>query len=122
MRVFLAILALALAALYFTIGVRLGYATMTPLYLINAQGESRYPFRVYPDSGLANLSITGRCVGNKGSATLRFLAPDKTELSAVRCPPGNWTLDMSSNGTPGIYTLSVDYQHYTGRLELSAAF
>ena len=122
MRVFLAVLALALVAVYFTMGVRVGYATMTPLYLVNAQGQSQYPFRVFDDSASAKLTITGRCVGNSGNATLRFLAPDQTELSAVRCPPGNWTLEMSTDGKPGIYTLNVTYQHYTGRLELNAVY
>ncbi|WP_420596983.1 hypothetical protein [Deinococcus sp.] len=119
MRVFLVILALAAAALYFTLGLRVGYATMTPLYLVNAQGESKYPFRLF-EAG--KLEITGECVGQSGNATLRFLAPDGTELSAVRCPPGTWSLKMSSDGQPGIYTLAVQYQHYTGHLEVKSAY
>lgn len=119
MRVLLVVLALALATLYYTLGLRLGYATLTPLYLLNAQGQTDYPFRLY-EAG--KLEVSGSCQGRSGEATLRFLAPDGTELSAVRCPPGNWTLNLSGSGAVGIYTLSVAYQHYTGRLELNSSY
>ena len=123
MRVFLVVLVLAAAALYYFIGLRIGYATVTPLYLLNAQGESSYPFRLYEeDTAVSKVQITGTCQGRSGLATLRFLAPDGTELSAVRCPPGRWTLNMGGSGEVGIYKLLVDYQHYTGSLELNAAY
>ena len=119
MRVVLAVLAVALAVLYFTLGVRVGAATLTPLYLLNAQGQSKYPFRTYQTG---KLTITGSCQGQGGQATLRLLAPDGTELSAVLCRKGNWSLDLNGSGEPGTYLLSVDYQHYTGRLELGATY
>ncbi|AWN23668.1 hypothetical protein DKM44_10870 [Deinococcus irradiatisoli] len=119
MRVLLLLLALAVLALYLTLGLRLGYATLTPLYLLNAQGETDYPFRLY-EAG--KLQVTGSCQGRSGVATLRFMAPDGTELSAVRCPPGNWSLNLSGSGDVGVYTLSVEYQHYTGRLELNSSY
>ena len=123
MRVILAVLVLAAVAVYFTVGLRLGYATVTPLYLLNAQGESSYPFRLYQESdAISKVQITGTCQGRSGTATLRFLAPDGTELSAVRCPPGRWTLNMGGSGEVGIYTLTVDYQHYTGTLQLNAMY
>ncbi len=119
MRVLLLLLALAVLALYLTLGLRLGYATLTPLYLLNAQGQTDYPFRMY-EAG--KLEVSGSCQGSSGLATLRFLAPDGTELSAVRCPPGHWSLKMGGSGEVGIYTLSVAYEHYTGRLELSSSY
>jgi hypothetical protein len=118
-RVVLVVLILGLVALYFTIGVRLGYATVTPLYLFNAQGKTSYPFRLY-DEG--QLIVTGQCEGRSGDATLRFLAPDGTELSSVRCPPGKWSLNMGGQGLKGIYTLVVDYKKFSGRMELNSSY
>ncbi|WP_293914154.1 hypothetical protein [Deinococcus sp.] len=118
-RVVLAVLVLGLVALYFTIGVRLGYVTVTPLYLFNAQGQTSYPFRLYDEGKLV---VNGQCEGRSGLATLRFLSPDGTELSSVKCPPGKWSLDMSGEGTKGIYTLVVDYKKYSGSMELNSSY
>ncbi|GAA3994290.1 hypothetical protein GCM10022631_00380 [Deinococcus rubellus] len=119
MRVVLAVLAVAVAILYFTFGVRVGAATLTPLYLLNAQGQSSYPFRTYQ---AGKLTVTGSCQGKGGQATLRLLAPDGTALSAVLCRQGSWSLDMNGSGEAGTYLLNVEYQHYTGRLELNAVY
>lgn len=118
MRVFWLLVVVAVAALYFTVGLRAGSLTFTPLYLLNAQGKSTYTFPTY-DSG--KLELTGSCQGQSGNVTFRFLAPDGTELSAVRCPPGTFSLSLSGAGDPGTYTLSANYQHYTGKVEVNAA-
>lgn len=119
MRVFWLLVVVVLAALYFTVGMRAGSLSFTPLYLLNAQGKNTYTFPTYQ---AGKLELTGNCQGKSGTVTFRFLAPDGTELSAVRCPPGTFSLSLSGAGDPGTYSLSADYQHYTGKVEINAAY
>lgn len=116
MRYLLLALAAAAALLYFTLGLRLGYVTLMPTHLLNAQGQNKYAYRLYEDS--KSVGVRGTCTARTGRATLRLLDPSGTQVAGQACPPGTWSVSLTGSGRPGIYHLVVDFNHYTGTLNL----
>ena len=49
MRLLLMVVMAALAVLYFTVGLRFGYVTLTETHLFNASGTNTYVFRTLED-------------------------------------------------------------------------
>ncbi|GAA5514841.1 hypothetical protein Dcar01_03602 [Deinococcus carri] len=117
MRLLLLALAAAVLLLYVTFGLRLGYVTLTPTQLLNAQGQNRYTFQLYEDG--KSVGVTGTCTARSGHATLRLLAPDGTQIAGQSCPRGTWSLNLRGSGQPGLYRLLVDFDHYTGTMNLT---
>ncbi|MEF2278043.1 hypothetical protein V3W47_07000 [Deinococcus sp. YIM 134068] len=116
MRFLFVALAVAVALLYFTVGLRFGYVTLTPTHLLNAQGENRYAFEVY-DEG-KSVGVRGTCSVRSGKATLRLLDPRGTQVAGQTCPKGEWSLSLMGGGQPGIYRLSVEFDRYSGTMDL----
>jgi hypothetical protein len=112
-------LAVAVALLYFTVGLRFGYVTLTPTRLLNAQGENRYAFELYDDG--RSVGVQGTCSVSGGQATLRLLDPRGTQVAGQTCARGNWSLSLLGGGQPGIYRLSVEFDRYTGVMDLKEA-
>ena len=116
MRLLILALAAALALLYFTFGLRLGYVTLTPTQLLNAQGQNRYSFELYEDG--KHVGVRGTCTVRGGHATLRLLDPAGTQVAGQSCPKGTWSLRLMGGGQPGMYQLIVDLDRYSGTLDL----
>lgn len=116
MRILLLALVAAVALLYFTLGLRFGYVTLTPTQLLNAQGQNSYTFELY-DEG-KSVGVTGTCAVRGGQATLRLLDPSGTQVAGQSCPKGQWSLRLLGGGQPGRYRLLVNFDHYSGTLEL----
>ena len=117
MRYLIVALALAVALLYVTFGLRFGYVTLTPTQMLNAQGQNRYSFELYEDG--KNVGVRGTCTARSGRATLRLLDPSGTQIAGQSCPKGEWSLRLLGGGQPGFYQLVVDLDRYTGTLDLS---
>lgn len=117
MRYLLLALVAAVVLLYFTLGLRLGYVTLMPTHLLNAQGQNAYAYRLY-EAG-KSVGVRGTCTVRDGRATLRLLDPSGTQVAGQACPPGTWSVALSGSGSPGIYRLVVDFNHYTGTLDLN---
>lgn len=116
MRLLMLALAAAVALLYFTSGLRLGYVTLTPTQLLNAQGQNRYAFELYEDG--KHVGVRGTCTVRSGRATLRLLDPAGTQIAGQSCPRGEWSLRLAGGGQPGMYQLIVDLDRYSGKLDL----
>ena len=121
MRLLLIALVAALALLYVTLGLRFGYVTLTPTWLVNAQGQNRYTLEVYEEG--QRVGYRGRCEVQSGRAVLRLLAPDGRQIVGRTCQKvgdrGDWTLHLVGGRQPGRYQLVVDFDAYTGLLDLS---
>lgn len=121
MRLLLIALVAALALLYVTLGLRFGYVTLTPTWLVNAQGQNRYTLEVYEEG--QRVGYRGRCEVQSGRAVLRLLAPDGRQIVGRTCQKmndrGDWALHLVGGGQPGRYQLVVDFDAYTGLLDLS---
>lgn len=121
MRLLLTALAAALALLYVTLGLRFGYVTLTPTWLLNAQGQNRYVLQVYEEG--QRVGYRGRCEVQSGRAVLRLLGPDGRQLAGRTCQKvgdrHEWTLHLVGGGQPGQYQLVVDFDAYSGLLDLS---
>ncbi|EYB69452.1 hypothetical protein DEIPH_ctg006orf0017 [Deinococcus phoenicis] len=116
MRFLMLALVAAVALLYFTFGLRLGYVTLTPTHMLNAQGQNRYTFQLY--EGGKSVGVQGTCAVTSGRATLRLLDPGGTQVAGQSCPKGKWSLKLLGSGETGSYRLIVDLDHYTGTLDL----
>jgi len=116
MRLLMLALVAAVTLLYFTLGLRLGYVTLTPTHLVNAQGQNRYSFQLYEDG--QHVGVRGTCAVRSGQTTLRLLDPVGTQVAGQECPPGRWSVSLVGSGYPGVYRLYVDFNHYTGTLDL----
>lgn len=116
MRYILAVLVVVLATLYFTVGLRLGAVTLTETYLLNATGTNTY--RYTTADNLQRVGVTGACRVRGGEATVRLLAPDGTQIAGQTCHEGEWSLNVVGGGQPGTYRVLVEFDHYTGRLNL----
>ncbi|AWT35288.1 hypothetical protein GCM10008956_10760 [Deinococcus arenae] len=117
MRLLLAALALVLTLMYFTFGLRFGYVTLTPTYMLNATGESRYGFITYDDK--QSVGVRGTCDVRKGNVTVRLLDPGGTQVAGQVCPKGKWGLAAMGKGRQGTYELVVEYKDFTGTLDLN---
>ena len=116
MRYILAVLVLTLATLYFTVGLRLGSPTLTETYLLNATGTNTYTYATTDNR--QRVGVTGACRVRSGAATVRLLAPDGTQIAGQTCREGEWSLNVLGGGQPGTYRVTVDFERYTGRLNL----
>lgn len=118
MKVLLALVVIGLGALYYFMGIKVGLLPDTPLYALNVQGKSEYPFRLY---GTGQIDVKGSCDVKSGSATVNFLAPDGTPITnPVKCIKGKWSLNMGTQGSAGFYRVTVNYKHFTGILKLQS--
>lgn len=119
MRLLVVVLLLALTALYLTFGLRLGYVTLTPTYMVNATGENRYTFRVYDQN--QEVGVRGTCSVRSGRATFRLTDPRGTQIAGQVCPQGHWGLNVLGTGDVGNYTLTIDLQKFTGTIDIKEA-
>lgn len=119
MRLLVVVLLLALTALYLTFGLRLGYVTLTPTYMVNATGENRYTFRVYDQN--QEVGVRGTCSVRSGRATFRLTDPRGTQIAGQVCPQGQWGLNVLGTGDVGNYTLTIDLQKFTGTIDINEA-
>ena len=116
MRLLLVALALVLTLMYFTFGIRGGYVTLTPTYMLNATGTNRYSYQIY-DAG-QTVGVQGRCTVRGGTVTLRLLDAKGAQVAGQACPKGEWALKLVAAGEIGEYTLEVDLNKFTGVLDL----
>lgn len=118
MRWFLAILVLGLAALAYFFGLRLGYVSLTPTYMFNAQGVNNYTYRTF--DATARLILTGRCETRSGQVALRLFSPSGRQLASALCTEGNtFALNLQGGGEIGFYKLTVDFDRFTGVIEIN---
>lgn len=117
MRYVLLVALVAVAALYFTVGLRLGVLNLSGAYLLNAQGTNRYPYRTFDND--QQVTLIGACDVKQGKVVLRFLDPSGTQIAGQECNmPGRFGLNLGAGGASGVYTLEVEYQKFTGHLSL----
>lgn len=119
MRVLFVALAAALALLYFTLGLRLGYVTLTETYMLHAKGTNTYTFRTLEDNQV--VGVVGSCRVRSGRATVRLYGPQGKQLAGQVCQPGaqrEWSLSVLGGGKPGNYRVAVEFDRYTGSLNL----
>ncbi|GGR46405.1 hypothetical protein GCM10008959_04260 [Deinococcus seoulensis] len=119
MRFLLIALALVLTVMYFTFGLRFGYVTLTPTYLLNASGENRYGLNIYEDR--AKIGVRGSCNVRSGTATVRLLDPRGVQVAGQVCPKGEWGLNVLTSGPQGKYQLVVEFEKFTGVMDLKEA-
>lgn len=119
MRLLVMVLLLALAALYLTSGLRLGYVTLTPTYLVNATGENRYTFRVYDQN--QEVGVRGSCAVRSGRATFRLTDPRGSQIAGQVCPQGRWGLNVLGTGDVGNYQLTIELEKFTGTIDVKEA-
>lgn len=119
MRIFWLVVLLGLGALYYFYGLRVGYVTLTPAWMANAQGVSKYSYRLLPaDVGTSFVRVAGSCDARGGSVSLQMTSPSGQPVGSQVCQNGRYSLGIKGSGETGDYQLTVTYQHYTGRLEL----
>lgn len=116
MRYVFAALVVLLATLYFTLGLRLGSPTLTETLLLNATGVNTYTFST--NETRQRVGVVGACRVRSGEATVRLLAPDGTQIAGQTCRQGEWSLSVLGGGQPGNYRVVVEFDHYTGRLNI----
>lgn len=116
MRFLLVVLALVLGLVYFFFGLRFGYVTLTPTRMLNAQGENNYIFEVFEPG--QSVGVTGTCNTSSGRAVLRLYDPKGTQIAGQACPKGRWALQVLGKGDSGNYRLNVEFDHFTGVIEL----
>lgn len=117
MRYVLLILLAAVAALYFTLGIRIGLLNLTDTYLFNATGQSSYKYRTHESD--QHIALTGTCDVRRGKVTLRFMDPKGTQLAGQECSTaGKFSLSLTGGGQAGDYTLIANYKNFSGHIKL----
>lgn len=118
MRYLLIALALVVALLYSTVGLRLGYVTLTRTYMWNATGLNTYSLRTVEDG--QRIGVTGSCEVRGGAVTIRLASPAGNSLAGQVCSGNDkrWALNVTGRGPAGIYRLTVDLEKFTGSLDL----
>ncbi|AFZ69166.1 hypothetical protein [Deinococcus peraridilitoris] len=111
------VLIVAVATLAYFAGLRFGYLSLTPTWMYNAQGNNSYTFRTYDERG--EVFLSGSCTTRSGEATLRLYAPGGTFVGGQVCRAGSYNLALRGGGEIGLYKLTVDFNHFTGRLEIN---
>lgn len=120
MRYIILVLLIALAALYFTTGIRLGIVTGGgSVQMFNANGVANYPMRTADT--LQQIGMVGSCEVTKGTATLRLLNSDGVQLAGQTCSRGKWSVNLMTGGEIGGYTVQVNYKNFTGKMNLQEA-
>lgn len=117
MQVLLAVFALIVGGLYFTVGLRLGSVTMMPTQMFAAKGKSVYEFRTVEEGN--KVGVAGTCVATKGSANFYMLGADGNVQQSASCVPGQtWGINLMAGGRPGIYRLQVEYKNFDGKIDI----
>lgn len=116
MRLLVLVLILALAAVYFTIGLRFGYVTLTPTYMWNATGQNSYAFRTLEAD--QSVGVKGSCQVRSGQAIVRLYDPKGGQVAGQSCQKGKWALNITGTGAAGNYRLVVDLNKFSGVLDL----
>lgn len=116
MRLLLLALVAVLGVVYATVGLRLGYLTLTETQMLHASGTNTYHFRTL--EARQRVGVTGSCRVRSGTATLRLYDPSGTQVAGQRCQKGSWSLSVMAGGREGDYTLNVELDRYTGSLNL----
>ncbi|MDV6373853.1 hypothetical protein [Deinococcus arenicola] len=119
MRVFVVVVLLALATLYFTLGLRLGYLILTPTYMWNATGMNHYTFRVFDEN--QSVGVRGSCTVKSGKATFRLINSSGTQIAGQVCPRGKWGLNVMGSGDTGHYRLNIRLEKFTGTINIKEA-
>lgn len=118
---FLILLMLLLAAViglaYEYGGIKLGLVTITPTRMFNAQGTSSFSY--LNGSNVNGVQVVGICRARSGNVVLRLTDPDGLQVGGQQCPKGEWAINMSNKAKLGQYKLNIEYQHYTGTLDLN---
>lgn len=118
MRYVLLIALAIVAALYFTIGIRIGVLNISDTYFFNVTGQSSYKYHTY-EAG-QRIALTGVCDVKKGKVTLRFIDPNGTQLAGQECSTaGKFSLSLTGGGQAGDYTLMANYKNFSGHLKLN---
>ena len=118
MQVLLAVFALIVGGLYFTVGLRLGAVTMMPTQMIAAKGSSEYSFRTNEEGN--RVGVEGTCTATKGSANFYMLGTDGNIQQSASCVPGQpWAIKVMAGGPPGMYHLKVEYKDFSGKIDIS---
>ena len=118
MQVLLALLALVVGGLYFTVGLRLGAVTMMPTQMYAAKGESTYSFRTTEQGN--RVGVSGTCTATNGSANFYMLGADGAVQQSASCVPGQpWAINLMAGGRPGFYRLKVEYNNFSGKIDVT---
>lgn len=122
MRYLLPALALVVALLYFTIGLRVGYITLTPTAMWNATGENTYTLRTVVNGQRAGM--TGYCEVQSGTATIRLFEQGGRQVAGQVCSGSGkrWTLNAMGQGPAGLYRLTVSFDKFTGKIALKETY
>ena len=119
MRLLVVALVLVLTLMYFTFGLRFGYVTLTPTYMLNATGTSRYTFEIYDEK--QRVGVEGSCKVSRGQAVFRLTDAKGVQVAGQVCPRGAWGLKMLATGDSGRYVLEIDFKKFTGIIDLAEA-
>ncbi|MFC6617391.1 hypothetical protein [Deinococcus radiophilus] len=118
MQVLLALFALIVGGLYFTVGLRLGAVAITPTPMYGAKGTSQYGFRTAEQGN--KVGVKGSCTAEKGSANFYMVDPKGQIQSSASCVPGQpWAINLMAGGAPGMYALRVEYKNFTGKIDIT---
>lgn len=117
MRYFVPLVFIVLAALYFTLGLRAGYLTLTKTYMYNANGTNTYSYQATDDQ--QRLGVTGSCEVSGGQATVTLLDPSGTQIAGQTCQKGKWSLNVMGGGKVGLYKVVVNFKKFNGTMELN---
>lgn len=117
MRWFLIVLVLGIGALAYFFGLRVGYVSLTPTVMYNATGVNNYTYRTVEVS--SRLILNGRCETRSGQVTLRLLSPTNRQVASALCSAGtSFGLNLQGGGEIGFYRLTVEFDRFTGLIEL----
>lgn len=111
------VLIVGLGLLVYFFGLRLGYLSLTPTWMYNAQGSNTYSYQLADTSG--SLRLVGSCDTRAGQATLLLFRPDGARIDGQECVKGKYSLNLQAKGNPGFYKLQVLLDHFSGRLEIA---
>lgn len=117
MRYILGVIVVILVGLYFTIGIRAGYLTLTPVMFVNANGTNSYQFRTLEDG--QKVGLQGKCTVRSGSAVVSIFDTSGGQVGAQACnQKGTFGLNLMAGGPVGNYTIKVVFKNFNGDMEL----
>lgn len=118
MRWILVLLILGAAALYFTVGIRVGILPQTPAYYANAVGTNVYPVSVRTPEAQIDVRYEFRV--NSGELEVRLVSQGR-ELWRERARPGRTVRGRQSfpvDGGAGISRIELRLDGVTGAVNL----
>lgn len=117
MRYILGLVLMLVVVLYLTIGLRVGYITLSPTYLFNASGTNTYPMNTVEND--QKVGVTGTCNTKSGEAVIRLFNAEGVQITGQTCTKGKFSLNViGGSGPPQLYKLEVVMKKYTGTLTL----